>query len=311
MNLEAVLTALLAAAILSSTPLVLAAIGEAIGERAGVLNLGVEGTMLIGGFVAFWTALDTGSVALGLVAGAGAGFVVGGIFGGLASYLGVDQVVLGLGLTLAGVGATGYLFREMYGSTQPLLTATPSRPLSGLGDWLPVVGPALFDQRWFVYLAWLSVPVVHVLLGRSLWGLRARAAGESPLSLQTVGGDVQRVRVVSSSIAGTLQGLGGATLCVVELGFFLPNVTSGAGFLAIALAMTGRLSPLRIGLVALGFGVVTGLDTALQIAGADVSTEFLQMAPYAAIVMILIVGARRGRLPAALGVPFPATSRTR
>jgi len=303
-NTELVLTSLLAAAIVSSTPLMLAAVGESISERSGLLNLGVEGTMLCGAFVAFWTALESGSGPPGLLAGTVAGLAIGVVFGLLATMGTADQVVLGLGLTLAGAGGTAFMFRETWGSDQPLLAHGLGRPFEGRLDWLPVLGPAIGDQRWFVYIAWGLAVAAQLVLFRTSLGLRIRAAGESPLGLEAVGGNVGQTRIVAAGIGGAFSGLAGAFLAVVELGFFSPGVTAGAGFLAIGLAMLGRLSPLRVAGASLAFGALMGLDTGLQIAGVDVRTEFLQMIPYVGIVVALVVFGRGARLPRALGFPY-------
>jgi simple sugar transport system permease protein len=304
MNVESLLTALLSAAILGSVPPMLAAVGESISERAGLLNLGIEGTMLAGAFVAFWTTLETDSHVAGLGAGVAVGAAIGITFGLLATIAQADQVVLGLGLTLAGAGGTAFAFRELYGSTQPLLSGGLGRPFSGFADWLPVLGPALLGQRWFVYAAWLLVLALHLLLTRSRLGLRIRAAGESPLGLEAVGGSVWRVRVYAAVVGGAMSGLAGASLSIVELGFFTPGMTGGIGFIAIALAMLGRLSPIRVSLVALAFGLLTGLDTGLQVAGVDVRPELLQMIPYIGMVVALLLFGRGARLPASLGQPW-------
>lgn len=306
MSTEAILTVLLASTILSSVPLMLAAVGESLGEQAGVLNLGVEGTMALSGFVGFWIALRSGNAMAGLVLGAMAGLVLGAIFGALAAYGRANQVVLGLGLTLAGTGASGFLFREAFGSDQPLLANVPGRPFDGSGDWFPVVGPAIAGQRWPVFVAWAGVAVITVWFRRSRTGLRVRAAGASPLALDAVGIDVARTRIQASSLAGMLTGLGGASLVIVELGFFTPGVTAGSGFLAIALAMLGGLSPARVALFALAFGALTGLDSGLQVAGVNAPTELLQAIPYIGILLALVVFGRGHRLPAALGQPYPA-----
>jgi simple sugar transport system permease protein len=303
-NIEAVLTALVAAAILSSTPIMLAAVGETIGEKAGLLNLGIEGVMLVGALAGFWVALETGSIALGLAGGMVTGVVLGLGFGWLATVSDADQVVLGLGLTLAGAGATAFMFREVYGSNQPLLGSGMGRPLDGVFDWLPVMGPAIGQQRWFVFLAWGLAFGAHWLLSRTTLGLRIRAAGDSPLGLESVGGNVSSVRVIAAALAGAFSGLAGATLSTVELGFFIPGVTMGAGFLAVALAMLGQREPLRVAVAALGFGLLTGLDTGLQIAGVGVRPEFLQMAPYLGIVIALLLIGRNSRAPRALGQPY-------
>lgn len=304
MNAEAVLTALLAAAVLSSTPLALASVGEAISERAGILNLGIEGVMLLTSLAAFWFTLETGSAAVGLLGGAFAGLILGVCFGLAVTIAQADQVVLGLGLTLGGAGGSAFLFRELYGSDQPLLSSGPGRPFDGWLDWLPVIGPALADQRWFVYATWGLILAAHGLLAHTRLGLQIRAAGEFPLGLEAAGGSVTRVRIAAAAIAGTFSGLAGASLSVVELGFFSPGITAGAGFLAVALAMLGRWSPIRILGLTLTFGLLTGLDTGLQIAEVDARPEFLAMLPYAGIVLALILFGRGARLPRALGRPY-------
>lgn len=311
MNIEAVLTALLSAAILGSTPLLLAAVGEAVSERSGLLNLGIEGVMLISSLTAFWLTLETASVALGLLGGGTIGLVAGLGFGLLATVGKADQVVLGLGMTLAGAGGSAFLFREIYGSDQPLLAQGVGRPFDGWLDWLPVIGPALADQRWFVYVAWTVVLGAHLLVARTRFGLRIRAAGEFPLGLEAVGGSVARVRIAAAAIGGVFSGLGGASLSVVELGFFTPGITAGAGFFAIALAMLGQWSPIRILGLTLVFGLLTGLDTGLQIARIDVRTEFLNMLPYAGIVLALILFGRGARMPRALGKPWAGVTASR
>lgn len=311
MSVESIATALIAAAILTSMPLMLAAVGEAIAERAGLLNLGIEGSMLCAGFASFWLTLKTDSVTLGLLIGAAVGLAIGLVFGTLATVFNANQIVLGLGITLAGTGGTAFLFREVYGSDQPLLSGGPGRPFDTLFDWLPVIGPAIGDQRWFVFVAWFMVLAGHLFLVRTRTGLQLRAAGESPFGLEAVGGNVTMVRIGAAAIGGAYYGFGGAALAVVELGFFSPGITAGAGFLAVAMAMLGRLSPLRVGLFTLAFGLLTGLDTGLQIAGVDARPEFLRMLPYAGIVIGLVVLGRGVRMPRALGQAYGGISSRR
>jgi len=306
LSIQAILTALMASAILSSVPLMLAAVGESLGEQAGVLNLGVEGTMAVSAFIGFWAALRSGNAEAGLIAGVLAGLMLGAIFGVLSTYGRANQVVLGLGLTLAGTGASGFFFREIFGSDQPLLANVPGRPFDAAGDWLPVIGPAVAGQRWPVFGAWVGVAVITVWFRQSKTGLRIRAAGAAPLALDATGIDVAQTRLLASSLAGMLTGLGGAILAIVELGFFTPGATTGLGFLAIALAMLGGLSPARVALLALSFGALTGLDSGLQVAGVDAPTELLQAIPYIGILLALVIVGRAHRLPAALGQPYPA-----
>lgn len=303
-----VVETLLAAAILAAVPLMLAATGEAIGQRSGLLNLGVEGVMLTGAFAGF-VVVETGAVVpLGLVLGALAGMTVGAGFGLAATRLSANQIVLGLGIALAGQGATGYLFRERFGVSQPLLDTGMSRPLSGYAD-VPLVGAALLDQRWFVYVAWTMVLLVGVWMRFGRTALMLRAAGESPFATEAAGVNVNRVRILAATIGQGLVGLGGATLALVEVGLFNPGMTVGIGFIAIAIAMVGRQQPLRIAVLAIVFGLLRGSGTAIQLTDLDVQTEVLDMVPYVGVLVLVVVMGRHVRLPRALGLAYDRESR--
>ena len=303
-----VVEALLAAAVLAAVPLMLAAVGEAIGQRSGLLNLGVEGVMLIGALAAFVATEETGSFALGLAAGAASGGVIGLMFGIVATRLAASQIVLGLGIALAGQGLTGFLFRERYGLTQPLLERGMSRPFDAL-DTLPIIGPMLFSQKWFVYVAWIGVVVIGLVVTRGRTGLVLRATGDAPFASEAAGVNVATVRIAAAVCGQALAGIGGAVLAIVEVGFFSPNMTVGIGFIAIALAMVGRQDPARIALLALVFGLLRGLGSALQLTNIDIRTEFLEMIPYAGIIVLVIVLGRRVRLPATLGLAYHRETR--
>jgi ABC-type uncharacterized transport system permease subunit len=301
MNTEAVITVLLSVALLSAVPLALASVGEAVGERAGLLNLGTEGVMLLGAFTGFWVSLESSSLALGLLAGALTGVISGLLFGVIAVIVGADQVLLGLGITLGGSGLTSFLFRETFGASQPLLPGSMWRPLGGLADALPIAGPALLDQPWFFYLAWIVVAVAELMLRGTMLGLRIRAVGESPAAVDISGISVVSTRIFAAIIAGALSGLAGASLSIVELGFFQPNVTLGIGFIAIALAMLGRWSPWRIAVMAIVFGSLRGLGSGLQLIDVSVQSEFTRMLPYVGVVVALLLSGRGVRAPSALG----------
>lgn len=298
-----VVETLLMAAVLSAVPLMLAATGEAIGQRSGLLNLGVEGVMLAGALAAFVTVEATGSFVLGLLAGLAAGAAIGFGFGVLATRLGANQVVLGLGVALAGEGLTGFLFRERYGLSQPLLERGMARPLDALAG-MPLLGPMLFGQKWFVYVAWAGVALIALALRRSRAGLLLRAAGDAPFAVEAAGVDVGRVRVLAAVAGQALGGLGGAALAIVEVGFFTPGFTVGIGFIAIALAMVGRQDPLRIALLALVFGLLRGLGTAIQLTDLHIRAELLELLPYVGVIVLVVALGRRVRLPAALGLAY-------
>lgn len=298
-----VVETLLVAAVLAAVPLMLAAIGEGIGQRAGLLNLGVEGVMLAGGLAAFVAVETTGSFLFGLLAGTAAGSAIGLLFGVLATRFMANQIVLGLGVALAGQGLTGFVFRERYGLAQPLLDRGMARPFHAL-DGLPLVGPMLFGQKWFVYVGWAGVVLIALALRRSHAGLVLRAAGDAPFSVEAAGVDVGRVRVLAATAGQALGGLGGAALAVVEVGFFTPGLTVGIGFIAIALAMLGRQDPVRIALLALVFGLLRGLGTAIQLTDLQIRSEFLEMIPYVGVIVLVVALGRRARLPAALGLAY-------
>ena len=299
----AVLTVLLRGAVVAAVTLTLAALGEAVAERAGLLNLGIEGMMLGGAFSAVDAAARTGSVAAGVLAGILAGLAMGVLFGCLTVSLGADQVVVGLAITIFAAGLTGFLARDLYDGHAATGADLPDFAIP-LVSRIPVVGPALFDQNLLVYLTWVLVPVFAFVLGRTRFGLGVRAVGEHPFAADAAGVDVARVRYAAIATGGAMAGFAGAFLCLGDLSFFEPGVTVGQGFIALALAMLGRWSPYRIAAGALVFGLLRALKTGLPIAGVDIQPDFLTMVPYLGILVALVVLAGRTALPAALGVPY-------
>lgn len=304
MSVETLLTALIASTVISSVTLTLASLGEAIGESAGLLNLGIEGMMLIAGFVGFWAALESGNLWLGLLASIACGAAAGLLFGALVVLARADQVIVGLAMTLAGSGLSGYLFREAYGSNQPLLASDLGRPLQHFGAGIPVIGPGIIGQKWIVFVTWALVPGVWWLLRRTRFGLDVRAAGERPFAADVAGVDVARVRLQAAVIGGAFAGLAGGSLAIAELGFFRPGITVGTGFIAVAITMVGRWDPVRIAIAALLFGLLRSAGTWMQITGVNIRPEFLQMLPYLGVILAIIVLARGTRLPAALGLGY-------
>jgi ABC-type uncharacterized transport system permease subunit len=298
------ITVLLSAGLIAAVPLLLAALGETLTERAGLLNLGLEGMMLMGAFGGFYTALNSQSIWLGLMMGALLGLILGLFFGWLTITLQVNQVIVGLGLTILAGGLTGFLFRDLYGQQFPTLGISAGKiALPFLSD-LPIFGPALFNQQPVVYLAWLLVMVFAWVLTRTRLGLEIRAVGETPLAADAAGVNVARTRYLAILIGGTMAGLGGAFLSVGDLNFFVPGMTVGQGFIAIAIAMLGKWRPYRVFAGALLFGLLRSLSNGLQIIGLDVQPEFILMLPYVGIIVALALLAGRTRLPAALGVPY-------
>ncbi|MFT4038297.1 MAG: ABC transporter permease [Thermomicrobiales bacterium] len=300
----AFVTAMLAAALIAAAPLVIAALGEAVGEKSGLLNLGIEGIMLSGAFFAFAVAYNTESALLGILAGVGAGLVLGLLFAILTISLRVDQVLVGLAITIFGGGLTAFLYRDMFGGQNPSLPVdTPKIAIPGLSQ-IPVVGPAMFNQQALFYLAFLLVPVFAFLLNRTRFGLEVRAVGENPFAADAAGVNVLRTRYVAALIVGGMAGLAGAFLSVSDLKIFQVGMTVGAGFIAIALTMVGGWNPWRILIASVLFGLLRSLGNGLQILGVDVRTEFVTMLPYIGIMVALAALAGRTALPAALGIPY-------
>jgi simple sugar transport system permease protein len=298
------ITALLNVGLVAATPLLLAALGETLSERAGLLNLGLEGVMLLAAFGGFFVALNAQSTPAGLVAGVVIGLALGLLFGFLVITWQVDQAIVGLGLTVLGGGITGYLFRDLYGANFPTLAAVSPRLAIPILSHLPVIGPALFNQQPVVYLAWLLVGVFAVILNRTRLGLEIRAVGENPLAADAAGVNVFAVRYLAAAIGGAMAGLGGAFLSVSDLNLFVPGMTVGQGFMAIALAMLGRWQPIRVFIGAVLFGLLRSLAIGLQIVGVAVQPEFILMLPYLGIIVALFIMARHTSLPAALGLPY-------
>jgi general nucleoside transport system permease protein len=300
----AFLTVLLGSGLRASVPLLLGALGETYAERAGILNLGIEGMMLIGAFGSFYVALNTGDLLLGLLAGVGLGVVLGLIVGALAITLRVDQIVLGLGVTIFGSGLTAFLFRHFYGARFPTLDVAFHVVRLPLLSGLPVVGPALFAQQGLVYASLALVAVFDVALYRTHIGLDIRAVGENPFAADAAGVDVFRIRYLAITLAGAMAGFAGAFISVADLGFFVPGVTAGRGFIAIAIAMLGRWDPYRVVLGALLFGLMQSLANGLQVIGLSISPDFILMLPYVGIMVVLALLARHAVLPAALAIPY-------
>jgi simple sugar transport system permease protein len=216
----------------------------------------------------------------------------------------VDQVIVGLGLTIFAGGLTGFLFRDLYGQRFPTLpVSSPKVAIPVLSD-MPIIGPAFFNQQLLVYLAWLLVIVFAFVLTRTRFGLEVRAAGENPLAADASGVNVFRTRYLAILIGGAMAGLGGAFLSVGDLNFFVPGMTVGQGFIAIAIAMLGKWQPYRVFIGAVLFGILRSLANGLQIIGIDVQPEFILMLPYLGILVAMVLLAGRTSLPAALGVPY-------
>lgn len=311
--MEALLTpvflgALLAGAVTAAVPLLLAGLGEQISEKAGVLNIGIEGMMLAGAFVGFVVAYQTGSLACGFVAGAAGGMGVALAMAGLCVWFGLNQIVIGIGLTLGVEGLTALLHHEWFSRSYPRLPGAEVWAIPGLSQ-IPILGEALARHPPLVYLAVLAVPLIGLVFSRTQLGLNLQAAGDKPAALDVAGVDVRWTRTVAVLATGGFAGLGGAYLAMVGAGVFVPFITNGAGFLGIVLAMLARGRPVWVLGGALVFGLCLALTTAAQVAGVNLPTDVIQMLPFLAVMAMLVLFGRRASLPAALGLPYERGAR--
>ncbi len=300
---EAFLTALLYGAMTAGVPLLLAGLGEQISEKAGVLNIGLEGMMLLGAYAGFVAAYYSGSFWLGFLGGGLGGLALAALMALLCVRLGMNQIVIGIALTIGAEGLTALLHHFQFARSYPRLDEVPVLPVPGL-EQIPVLGPALFRHHALVYLAVLLVPLLAWLYRRSAIGLNLEAAGNKPGALDAAGVSVTATRVSAVLATGFLAGLGGAYLANVGAGLFVPFMTGGDGFIAIVLAMLARGRPVWVIFGALLFGVSLALTTALQVTGVNVPTDVVQMLPFAMVILVLVVFARHSVLPPALGLPY-------
>jgi general nucleoside transport system permease protein len=291
----------LAAAVRVATPLLLAAIGETITERAGVINLGIEGMMLSGALAATLGASMWGDWA-GLGCAAVAGMALAGVFAVLTVGVRSDQIITGTAITLAGVGLTGTVYRQAFGAEGAGLTIPTFSSLSipGLAQ-IPVLGPGLFQQPVSTYLAVAALPLVWVLLFRTRLGLMLRATGEAAAMARAAGVRTRLLRAGATVIGGGFAGLGGAALVLAQVGTFAERMTAGRGFLAIAIVVLGRWHPAGVALAALLFGAASAMQFLFQALGVHAPYQIFLMLPYLLTLLALAGAVGRVRAPGDLG----------
>jgi len=293
---------LLASLMVAATPIMLAAIGELVVERSGVLNLGVEGMMITGAVSGFIVAVGTGSPWLGFIAAACGGALLSLVFGFLTQYLLSNQVATGLALTLFGLGLSALMGQGYIGIKAPSFVDWHV-PL--LGD-IPVIGPIIFQHDPMVYVGLLIVFAVWVFLKFTRLGLILRAVGENHDAAHALGYKVKLVRMCAIAFGGACAGLGGAYLSLVRVPQWTEGMTAGAGWIALAIVVFASWKPGRLLLGAYLFGGVTVLQLNLQAAGMAIPVEYLSMSPYLATIVVLVI-MFAGRAPGSLGRIFHAS----
>lgn len=296
-----IVTPFLAATIRTATPLALAALGEVVVERCGLINIGVEGAILAGAFGALVGA-TAGGVSAGFLGALAGGLVVGALFGLFVVGLKANQIITGTALTLLSVGATGTFYRALFGSTGAALALPTSAPyaIPGLSH-IPILGTALFAQPPVTYLAYVLGPLIAWWMTHTHGGLALRAIGEHPDAAHVAGIPVQRMRVLAVLFGGALGGLAGGTLVLAQAGTFAEGISAGRGFIALAIVVLGRWHPLGVALAALVFGAASALQFAFQAMGWHVPYQLFLALPYVLTLAGLASAAGRGRAPAALG----------
>jgi simple sugar transport system permease protein len=289
-----------------AVPLIFGSLAGVIGERAGVVNIAIEGQLLAGAFTAAVVASATRQPWLGLIAAMVAGMLVGMVLAAFSIKYFVDQIIVGVVLNVLVIGLTSFFFSQVLAPNAATLN-TPPRfdrfPIPILGD-IPIIGPVFFRQTVVVYLMYVAVALVYVGLFHTKWGLRVRAVGEHPQAADTVGINVNRTRFWNVALAGSIAGLGGTFFTIGSGIAFNKEMTAGAGFIALAAVIFGQWDPIKATLAALLFGFASNLQNTLSVIGSPVPSEFMLMLPYVVTIFAVAGLVGRSRPPAADGKPY-------
>ena len=297
-----VLIGILASGIRLATPYLYAAIGETFSQRSGVLNLGVEGQMLLGAFAAFYVALKTGSPWLGVLTA----MLVGALMGLAMAYVTVNlhaqQGISGIGFYLFGLGMSDLLFQKLMGTIETV-QGFQKIYIPGLSD-VPGLGQIFFNHNLLVYGAYLLVPIAWFVLNKTTLGLKIRSVGENPDAADSLGVNVARIRYFTITLGGVLSGIAGASLSIGLLNVFQQNMTSGQGFIAVALVYFGAWTPAGVLGGALLFSMVNSLQLWIQVKNVPIPPDIAVMMPYLLTIVVLVLTVSRVRAPSALTKPF-------
>jgi simple sugar transport system permease protein len=271
-------------------------------QRSGVVNLGVEGIMLMGAFMGYYAVLQTGNPWLGLVVALLTGALMGLLMAVISVTMQAEQGISGIGLTLFGLGLSSLLMKMLVG-TPTGVTGFQPLDIRGLSD-IPVLGPLFFSYSLTTYLAFALVPVTWYVLTRTTFGLKIRAVGQNPEAADSLGVSVARIRYATVILGGAMAGIAGASLSISILNIFQENMTNGMGFIAVALVYFGGWRPVGILAGALLFSMVNALQLWIQVLGLPISPDFAVMLPYVLTIVVLALTARQVRQPAALTKPY-------
>ena len=297
----------LATALRLATPLLWAGLGELVDERAGTLNVGLEGTMLFGAFTAYFTVYRTGNLWAGLLAAALVGAILSLVMGIIMITLRADQITTGVGFSILGAGMTFYLYRAIFGWAiiPPTVTTFPIIKIPYLSE-VPVLGAILFQNFLLTWIVLLLVPIFWFILSKTTLGLKIKAVGENPAAAEMAGIRVFRVRYLCLLLSGIMAGISGAFFTIADYNMFLYNITGGRGYVAIAVCILGQWNPWGALLGALLFGAAEGFGLRLQAIGFALPYQFSLMTPYVVTIIALLMVSRRAIFigPATLGKPY-------
>lgn len=300
-----IIISMLSAMMRIATPILLAALGELVTERAGILNLGVEGIMLTGAFIGFLVANQSESIPMALLAAMVAGGVMSLIMAFMAATLKVNQVVTGLALNLLASGITFYWYRVVFST----LGATPTIEIMKIAkipllSKIPVLGEVLFSQQLLTYFAFIMVPVIWLFINKTKYGLEIRCLGENPRAIDIKGINVTRLQYLAVAFGGMMGGLGGAFLTVASAGIFLPDMSAGRGWLAIVVVIAGNWQPFRVILATLAFSFFDAFQLQTQSLGVNFPYQALLALPYIMAIVLLITSRSKSEAPEHLGLPY-------
>jgi simple sugar transport system permease protein len=293
-----VLIGIIASGIRLATPYLYAAIGEMFGQLSGVLNLGVEGIMLMGAFAGFYVTFKTGDPWLGLLAAIIVGALMGLAMAVISVTLEAEQGISGIGVYLFGLGMSELLFQVMIGKVNPV-SGFSSIHIPFLSE-IPILGKIFFQQNVLVYGAFALVPIAWFILNKTTWGLKVKAVGQNPAAADALGVNVGVVRYITLTIGGILSGIAGASLSIALLNVFQQNLTSGMGFIAVALVYFGGWTPGGVLIGSLLFSTVNALQLWVQVLGIPIPADFATMLPYVLTIFALVFAVRKVNQPAAL-----------
>ncbi|HWS24306.1 MAG TPA: ABC transporter permease [Anaerolineales bacterium] len=297
-----IIIGILTAAIRLATPYIFASIGEAFAQTSGVVNLGVDGIMLVGAFIAFYIQLQTGNLLFAVLGAMGAGILMGLLMSLISVTLRAEQGISGIGLYMFGFGLSSLMFKKLVGTVQHVDGFKPLH-IPFLAD-IPYIGEIFFQQSLPVYGAFLLIPISWFILDKTTWGLKIKAVGQNPAAADSLGVNVDVVRYFSVTFGSMLAGLAGASLSLAMVNLFQENLTAGLGFIAVALVYFGGWRPVGIMIGALLFSTVNAFQLFMQVLGVNIPSDVANMLPYLITIVALVAVTSQVRSPAALNKPF-------